>query len=90
MLRRDLLLRWLNGLLGLVLRRVGARAGDLMAQRGGQLLAVMGKELRIVRSVRDSNIGHAVVEQIFRASSVSTCTSTRSAVCPWLEWLVKS
>ena len=48
-LRRDLLLRWLDGLLLLMLWRVGALAGNFMPQRGGQLLAVVGKELRIVR-----------------------------------------
>ncbi len=50
-----------------MLRRVGALAGDLVAQSGGQLLAVVGEELRIVRSARDGDIGHAVVEQVLRA-----------------------
>ncbi len=66
-LRRDLLLRRLDGLLLLVLRCVGALARDFMAQRGGQLLAVIGEELRIVRSARDGDISHAVVEQVLRA-----------------------
>ena len=35
-------------LLLLELRRVGAFAGNLMPQRGGQLLAVVGEELCIV------------------------------------------
>jgi hypothetical protein len=32
-----------------------------------QLLPVAGKDLRVVRSTRDGNISHAVVEQVFRA-----------------------
>ncbi len=66
-LRCDLLLRRLDRLLLFVLRCVGALAGDFVPQRGGQLLAVVGKELRIVRSARDGNIGHAIVEQVFCA-----------------------
>ena len=66
-LRRDLLLLRLDGLLLLVLRGVGALVGDLMAQRGGQLLAVVGEELRNVRAARNGDIRHAVVEQVFRA-----------------------
>ncbi len=57
LLGRDLLLWRLDGLLLRVLRRVGALAGDLMPQRGGQLLAIVGEELRIVRSARDGDIG---------------------------------
>ncbi len=38
-----------------------------MAQRRGQLLAVVGEKLRIVRTAQDGNLGHAVVEQVFRA-----------------------
>ncbi len=67
LLRRNLLLRRLDGLLLLVLWGVGALAGDLMAERGGQLLAVVGEELRIVRSARDGDIRHAIVEQVLRA-----------------------
>ncbi len=29
-----------------------------------------------------------LLSRSFAPSSVSTCTNTRSAVCPWLEWLV--
>ena len=38
---------------------------DISAQRHTQLLTVIGKELRIVSSTRDSNVSHAVVEQVF-------------------------
>ena len=42
----------------------------------------------IVCAVRDGDAGHAVVSRSFAPSSVSAWISTRSAVCPWLEWLV--
>ena len=53
-LRRDLLLRRLDGLLLRVLRRVGALPRDFMPQRGEQLLAIVGKELRIVETAQEN------------------------------------
>ena len=61
-LRRDcllLLLFWLH------LRRMGATVRYIMPQRGSQLLAVVGEDLRVVCAARDGNVGHAVVEQVF-------------------------
>jgi hypothetical protein len=45
---------------------MGALLGYVMAESCGQLLAVVGKELRIVRPARDRDVGHAAVEQVFR------------------------
>ena len=68
LLRRDLPLRR-NSLLLLVfwlhLRRMGAAVRYVMPQRRAQLLAVVGEDLRVVCAARDSNLGHAVVEQVF-------------------------
>ena len=36
-----------------------------MPQRGSQLLAVVGEDLRVVCAARNGNVGHAVVEQVF-------------------------
>jgi len=47
-LGRNLLQRRLDGLLLLVLRRMGGLAGDFMPQRDGEFLTVISKELRIV------------------------------------------
>jgi hypothetical protein len=63
---RDLLLRWLNGLLLLVLQGMDALVGNIMLQHFRHFLAVISEELRIVRSTRDGDVGHAVVEQVFR------------------------
>ena len=60
-LRRDgllLLLFWLH------LRRMGAAVRYIMPQRGSQLLAVVGEDLRIVCAARNGNVGHAIVEQV--------------------------
>jgi hypothetical protein len=46
-----------------------------MPQRRSQLLAVVGEDLRIVCAARDGNVGHAVFEQSFAPSSVSTWIS---------------
>jgi len=62
-LRRDcllLLLFWLH------LRRVGAAVRYIMPQRHVQLLVVVGEDLRVVCAAWDGNVGHAVVEQVFR------------------------
>lgn len=48
------------------LRRMSALVGYVVTESGRELLAVIGKKLRIVRSARDGDIGHAVVEQVFR------------------------
>jgi hypothetical protein len=56
-----------------------------MPQRRSQLLAVVGEDLRIVCAARDGNVGHAVFEQSFAPSSVSTWISIWSSVCPWLK-----
>ena len=61
-LRRDcllLLLFWLH------LLHMGAAVRYLMPQRGSQLLAVVGEDLRVVCAARNGNVGHAVVEQVF-------------------------
>jgi len=61
-LRRDcllLLLFWLH------LRRMGAAVRYIVPQRDSQLLAVVGEDLRVVCAVRDGDVGHAVVEQVF-------------------------
>src|SRR5580698_1715004 len=39
----------------------------LMSKRNGQLFAVVGKYLRVLRSARNRDIRHTVIEQIFRA-----------------------
>jgi len=44
---------------------MGAAVRYIMPQRGSQLLAVVGKDLRVVCAARDGNVGHAVVEQVF-------------------------
>ncbi len=54
-------------LLLLHLRPMRALVGNTMPERRAQLLAVVGEELRIVGAARDGDIGHAVVEQVFRA-----------------------
>ena len=56
-----LLLRW-NGLLLLELRRVSALAGDFVAQRGWQLLAVVSEELRTVQICQDAASNRIVAE----------------------------
>src|ERR1039457_6487420 len=61
-LRRDCLLLFL---FWLHLRRMGAAVRYVMPQRGSQLLAVVGEDLRVVCAARDGNVGHAVVEQVF-------------------------
>jgi len=35
----------------------------------GQLLPVAGKDLRVIRSARNGDVGHAIVEQVFRAKT---------------------
>src|SRR5208282_1543838 len=46
---------------------MGATVGNIVAERRAQLLAVVGEELSIVSAARDGDIGHAVVEQVFRS-----------------------
>jgi len=82
LLRRDsllLLLFWLH------LRHMGAAVRYIVPQRRSQLFAVVGEDLRVVCAARDGDVDHAVVEQVFGPSSVSTWINTRSEVCPWLE-----
>jgi replicative DNA helicase len=38
-----------------------------MPQRDSQLIAVVGEDLRVVCAARNGNVGHAVVEQVFRS-----------------------
>ena len=61
-LRRDCLLLFL---FWLHLRRMGAAVRYIVPQRGSQLLAVVGEDLRVVCAARNGNVGHAVVEQVF-------------------------
>ena len=68
LLRRDLPLRCdclLLLLFWLHLRRVGAAVRNIMPQRGAQLLAVVGEDLRVVCAARNGNVGHAIIEQVF-------------------------
>jgi len=58
---------------------------DCSGRCGETALAV---HLRVVCAARDGNVGHAVVSRSFAPGSVSAWISTRSAVCPWLKWLV--
>ena len=44
---------------------MGAAVRNIMPQRGSQLLAVVGEDLRVVCAARDGDVGHAVVEQVF-------------------------
>jgi len=37
----------------------------MVRSREGQLLAVVGEDLRVVCAARDGNVGHAVIEQVF-------------------------
>src|ERR1039458_6262126 len=60
-LRRDCLLLFL---FWLHLRRMGAAMRYIMPQRGSQLLAVVGEDLRVVCAARYGNVGHAVIEQV--------------------------
>jgi hypothetical protein len=69
----------------LIPRLSPAAVRDIMPQRRSQLLAVVGEDLRIVCAARDGNVGHAVFEQSFAPSSVSTWISIWSSVCPWLK-----
>ena len=46
---------------------MGARVRYIVPQRRAQLLAVVGEDLRVVCAARDGNVGHAVVEQVFRS-----------------------
>ena len=61
-LRRDCLLLFL---FWLHLRHMGAAVRYIVPQRGSQLLAVVGEDLRVVCAARDGNVGHAVIEQVF-------------------------
>ena len=54
-----------NLLLGLHFWRQGAPVRDIPAECHTQLLTVIGKKLRIVCPTRNSNVSHAVVEQVF-------------------------
>ena len=45
---------------------MGAAVGYIMPRRRAQLLAVVGEDLRVVCAARDGNVGHAVVEQVYR------------------------
>jgi hypothetical protein len=45
---------------------MGAAVRNIMPQRGSQLLAVVGEDLRVVCAARNGNVGHAVVKQVFR------------------------
>ena len=49
------------------LRHMGALVRDIAAERFGQLLAVAGEDLRIMRSARDGDVRHAVVDEVFRS-----------------------
>ena len=42
---------------------MGARVRNIMPQRGSQLLAVVGEDLRVIRAARYGNVGYAVAEQ---------------------------
>src|ERR1035441_9884530 len=46
---------------------MGAAVGNIVPERRAELLAVVGEELRIVSAARNGNVGHAVVDQVFRA-----------------------
>src|ERR1035438_1183354 len=63
-LRRDCLLLFL---FWLHLRRMGAAVRYIVPQRGSQLLAIVSEDLRVVCAARDGNVGHAIVEQVFRS-----------------------
>ena len=56
-----------DGVFGLVFRHLRAWLRDLMIQRGGQFFAVVGEDLRIVRSARNGDIRHPAVDQVFCA-----------------------
>src|SRR5579862_1762234 len=58
---RDFLLRR-NCLLRADLRRVGGLLGNVVAESDGQLVAVVGEDLRIVCSARDRDVSHPAVE----------------------------
>jgi hypothetical protein len=42
---------------------MGAAVRNIMPQRGAQLLAVVGEDLRVVCAARDGNVGYADIEQ---------------------------
>ncbi len=54
-------------LLRLDFRRMRAAMRDIAPERRAELRAIVGKDPRVVRAARDRDVGHAVVEQIFRA-----------------------
>src|SRR5580658_10765228 len=56
-----------NRLIGFDLGHMRALPGYIVTERCRQLFAVVGEELRIVRSARDGDIGHATVEEILSA-----------------------
>ena len=93
LLRRDLSLRRFGNLLLLSnyllrLRHMGALVRDIPTERLGQLLPVAGEDLGVMRSARDGDVGHGLLSRSFAPRSVSMWMSSRSAVCPWLAWLV--
>ena len=45
---------------------MGAAVRYIMPQRRSQFLAVVGEDCRVLCAARDGNVGHAVVEQVFR------------------------
>jgi hypothetical protein len=46
---------------------MGALVRYIVAESRGELSAVISEKLRVVRSARDGNIRHAIVEQVFRS-----------------------
>jgi hypothetical protein len=46
---------------------MGALVRNIMPERRAELLSAASEQLHIVGPARDGNIGHAVVEQVFRA-----------------------
>ena len=49
---------------------------------------VVRVDLGVVPAAGDGHVRQAPIDERSPPRSVSTCTSTRSAVCPWLLWLV--
>ena len=61
---------------------------DVPAQGLREISDVVRIDLGVVPAARDGHVGQPPIDELWPELAVSTCTSTRSAVCPWLLWLV--
>ena len=61
---------------------------DVTAERFGEVRFVVRIDLRIVPAAREGHVGEAPIDQLLPAGLSIDVDEARSAVTPWVLWLV--